>query len=468
MNYNMLSQNNKNLYDEDAERAILGSLIVYPEDLDLIQRIDKFDFYLEKHRIIFDVIKKFYDEGKQINVILIKNELEAINKLSHIGEIQYLYQLIDEAVPREIATQIIDDILKEKRSRRELLNFHKRIEEKILNNKEISNIDIEEYVKIIENIPKRKEELYKEGLFTDTEIAPEDEEEEKFILEPFIPSKSIVLLDGIGGLGKSFFAIELAFASSIGESFLLPNFKPKQALPILYLTAEDSPDDFKNRLQAVKNAYRYKARAENFYWISSLSSKFPLQISTFFTKEHNKIVKTEMTNYLEFLIRKTKAKLVIIDSLINWYGLNENSSEDAVYFYNFLKYLIRKYNLSFLILHHQSKSGLLKDTTKEDKFRGSGVFREQARARIIMRQLSSQEERYFDEPRRVRAIEIEKLNKFSQLKELFPLYVEFKDGAWICKHISKEKSNHNGKSNNKRSNHDGKVNNDNNIESIDF
>jgi RecA-family ATPase len=144
--------------------------------------------------------------------------------------------------------------------------------------------------------------------------------------------------------------------------------------------------------------------------------------------------------------------------LINWYGLNENSSEDAVYFYNFLKYLIRKYKLSFLILHHQSKAGLLKDSTKEDKFRGSGVFREQARARIVMRQLSSQEEKYFDEPKKVKAIEIEKLNKFSQLKEIFPLYVEFESGAWRCKHISKEKSNHNEKNNN--ANHDRK--------SIDF
>ena len=438
MNYNMLSQNNENLYDEDAERAILGSLIAYPEDLDLIQRIDKFDFYLEKHRIIFDVIKKFYDEGKQISIILLKNELEAINKLSYVGEIQYLHQLIDEAVPREIATQIIDNILKEKRSRRELLNFHKRIEEKILNNKEISDIDIEEYAKIIENIPRKKEELYKEGLFTDTEIAPEDEEEEKFILEPFIPSKSIVLLDGIGGLGKSFFAIELAFALSIGESFLLPGFRPKQAMPILYLTAEDSPDDFRDRLSAIKRAYQYEGKADNFYWISSLSSKFPLQTSTFFTKTHNKIVKTEMTDYLEFLIRETGAKLIVIDSLINWYGLNENSSEDAVYFYNFLKYLIRKYGLSFLILHHQSKGGLLKDASKEDKFRGSGVFREQARARMVMRQLSSQEERYFDEPKKVKAIEIEKLNKFSQLKEVFPLYIEFESGAWRIKERIRE------------------------------
>jgi KaiC/GvpD/RAD55 family RecA-like ATPase len=424
-------------FDEDAERAILGSLIAYPEDLDLIQRIDKFDFYLEKHKIVFDVIKKFYDEGKQVSVILLKNELESIGKLSYIGGIQYLYQLIDEAVPRDIAIQIID-ILKEKRFRRLLIEYYKKMEEKILNGKDISDIDIEEFAKITENIPRKREEAYRECLFIGRRIPLEDEEEEKFILEPFIPSKSIVLLDGIGGLGKSFFAIELAFALSIGESFLLTDIKPKQAMPILYLTAEDSPNDFRDRLSDIMRAYQYKGEADNFYWVSSLSSKFPLQVSTFFTKEYNKIVKTEMADYLEFLIRESKAKLIIIDSLINWYGLNENSSDDAVYFYNFLKYLIRKYNLSFLILHHQSKGGLLKDASKEDKFRGSGVFREQARARIVMRQLNSKEEKQFNEPKKVKAIEIEKLNKFSQIKEIFPLYIEFENGAWKIKERIRE------------------------------
>jgi KaiC/GvpD/RAD55 family RecA-like ATPase len=445
MNSIILSQN-FNLYDENAERAVLGSLIAYPETLDLLHQIDKFDFYLENHRIIFDAIRKLYSEGKQINVILLKNELESIDKLPYVGGIQYLYQLADEAVPKDITVQIID-ILKEKRFRRDLLEYYKKIEEKIASGKDISDIDIEEFLRITENIPRKREEIYRESLFVDAEIPLEDKEEEKFILEPFIPSKSIVLLDGIGGLGKSFFAMELAFALSIGESFLLTEFKPRQAVPILYLTAEDSPDDFRDRLLEIKRAYQYEGKADNFYWISSLSSKFPLQTSTFFTKEHNKIVKTEMTDYLEFLIKETGAKLIVIDSLINWYGLNENSSDDAVYFYNFLKYLIRKYKLSFLILHHQSKGGLLKDASKEDKFRGSGVFREQARARIVMRQLSSQEEKQFDEPRRVKAIEIEKLNKFSQLKEIFPLYVEFKDGAWRCKHV-KEKSKHNEKNNN--------------------
>ena len=430
--------NNASIYDENAERAVLGSLIDRPETLDLLHQIDKSDFYLENHRIIFDAIRKLYSEGKQINVILLKNELESINKLSHIGGIGYLYQLNDEAVPKDITAQIID-ILKEKKFIRDLLEYSDRFRKKILSGKNISDIDIEELARITENIPRKREEVYRESLFTDTEIPSEDEEEEKFILEPFVPSKSIILLDGIGGLGKSFFAIELAFALSIGESFLLKEIKPKQDTAILYLTAEDSPDDFRDRLLEIKRAYGYKGKADKFYWVSSLSSKFPLKTSTFFTKEHNKIVKTEMADYLEFLIRETKAKLIVIDSLINWYGLNENSSDDAVYFYNFLKHLIRKYKLSFLILHHQSKGGLLKDSSKEDKFRGSGVFREQARARIVMRQLNSKEEKQFDNPKKVKAVEIEKLNKFSQLKEIFPLYVEFENGAWRIKRAKNEK-----------------------------
>jgi hypothetical protein len=287
---------NVNLFDEDAERSILGSLIVYPEDLDLLHQIDKYDFYLKKHRIIFDIINKLYSEGKQINVILLKNELESVGKLSYIGGIQYLYQIVDEAVPRDITVQLID-ILKEKKFRRDLLEYNEKIKEKIVSGKDISDIDIEEFARITENIPRKREEIYRESLFVDTEIPSEDEEEEKFILEPFIPSKSIILLDGIGGLGKSFFSIELAFALSIGESFLLTDFKPKQAVPVLYLTAEDSPDDFRDRLLEIKRAYGYKGKADNFYWISSLSSKFPLQTSTFFTKEHNKLVTTDMADY---------------------------------------------------------------------------------------------------------------------------------------------------------------------------
>jgi len=429
---------NSRIFDEDAERAILGSLIAYPEDLDLLYQIDRQDFYLEKHRIMYDAIRRLYEEGKRADVIVLKNELENIGKLYYVGGIQYLYQIVDEAVPRDIASQIID-ILKEKRFRRMLIEYYKKMEEKVLSGKDISDIDIEEFARITENIPRKREEIYREGLFVDAEIPTEDAEDEKFILEPFIPSKSIVLLDGIGGLGKSFFAIELAFALSIGESFLLKEIKPKQDTAILYLTAEDSPDDFKDRLLEIKKAYQYKGKADKFYWVSSLSSKFPLKISTFFTKEYSKIVKTEMADYLEFLIRESRARLVVIDSLINWYGLNENSSDDAVYFYNFLKYLIRKYNLSFLILHHQSKGGLLKDSSKEDKFRGSGVFREQARARIVMRQLNSKEENQFDNPKKVKAVEIEKLNKFSQLKEIFPLYVEFENGAWRIKRAKNEK-----------------------------
>jgi hypothetical protein len=67
-----------------------------------------------------------------------------------------------------------------------------------------------------------------------------------------------------------------------------------------------------------------------------------------------------------------------------------------------------------------------------------------------MRQLNSQEEKQFNEPKKVKAIEIEKLNKFSQLIEAFPLYIQFEYGAWRIKEENREErhnTNHNRRHN---------------------
>jgi RecA-family ATPase len=58
------------------------------------------------------------------------------------------------------------------------------------------------------------------------------EKQEEWILEPFLPTNSIVLLDGLGGLGKSIFAMEMAFSISIGQSFLFQDIAPTGKYPI--------------------------------------------------------------------------------------------------------------------------------------------------------------------------------------------------------------------------------------------
>lgn len=224
----------------------------------------------------------------------------------------------------------------------------------------------------------------------------EVEKEENFILEPFIPAKSIVLFDGLGETGKSLFAMQLALSISENLDFLkIPVQKQGK---ILYFTAEETEYSFNDRLKKIAKAFDL-SKIENFYWISTLSKRF--QCSTYRLLENAKkgIEKTEFYNYLKTLLEQIKPVLVIFDSLINFYGLEENSSEHASVFIESLKLLTKDYDCSFLLLHHQTKEAMKKDGEKI--FRGSMVFREQARCRFMIEKVNKD----------TKKIVIEKLNK---------------------------------------------------------
>jgi replicative DNA helicase len=130
MNNDILSQN-FNLYDEDAERAILGSLIVYPElQKSITASLTTDDFYLQKHKIIYQVILELINQGKTPNLHLLKDLLEKQGQLDFVGGLTCLYQLSDESVPQDIAYQIIN-ILKENTKSRKVFEKTKEILDKI-------------------------------------------------------------------------------------------------------------------------------------------------------------------------------------------------------------------------------------------------------------------------------------------------------------------------------------------------
>jgi len=268
------------------------------------------------------------------------------------------------------------------------------------------------------------------------------EKQEEWIMEPFIPTNSIVLLDGLGGIGKSIFAMEMAFAISTGQSFLLHDITPTGKYPILYITAEETDWRFWQRLKNIENAYNVKT--ENFYWLSTISKDFCLSTTRLFCKKQN-VQPTETFVFLENAIQKTKAKLVVLDSWINFYGLDENSTEDGIYAYDCLKGLIRKYDCSFILIHHQTKDAM---KSLSPLFRGTMVFREQSRTRIVMCKKHGQ-----------KIVEIEKSNYYSDLLEVFPVSIELSNGVWTVtgqKVVVEEeeigkKNNRNGNRKNNRS-----------------
>jgi replicative DNA helicase len=130
LNSIILSQN-FNPFDEDAERAILGSLIVYPElQKPITASLTTDDFYLQKHKIIYQTIAELVYQGKTPNLHILKDALEKQGQLDAVGGTGYLFQISDESVPPEIAYQIVD-ILKEKTRSRKAFEKTKEILDKI-------------------------------------------------------------------------------------------------------------------------------------------------------------------------------------------------------------------------------------------------------------------------------------------------------------------------------------------------
>jgi replicative DNA helicase len=113
------------LYDEAAERAILGSLMTYP-DVYRLAGLTADDFYLPQHKFVYEAIVDVFNQGKIPSVYLVKNELEKQGKLESVGGTVYLMQILDESVPPDIALQIVD-IIKEKSEYRRLIETAQKI-----------------------------------------------------------------------------------------------------------------------------------------------------------------------------------------------------------------------------------------------------------------------------------------------------------------------------------------------------
>ncbi|MEM7828006.1 MAG: AAA family ATPase, partial [Candidatus Aenigmatarchaeota archaeon] len=243
--------------------------------------------------------------------------------------------------------------------------------------------------------------VYKDPLMqVDCDVVTDIENTKDFILEPFIPSRAICIFDGLGETGKSLIATQLAFCIAYGLPFLdvENNEGPRK---VLYITAEDTRKTFNDRCMLIKRGLGIEnKRLETLYWISALSDRFMCKTRVMLMRHAGNFMGTEFYDFLKTLIQKLNPCLVVLDSLINFYGLDENSSEHASIFMDALKTLTvrQKEDISFLLLHHQTKEAMRNDGEKI--FRGSSVFREQSRCRFFIQKESDN----------TKKIVIEKLN----------------------------------------------------------
>lgn len=144
-------------YDEELERAILGSIIVYPETAEFIlSKLKPEDFFIEKHRILYSTILSIHSDGKEIQPSIIKIYLEKNGNYDRVGGLDYILRIVDEAAVPSLVGEISDS-LRHKRILRSLIQASSTIIQKAKGKpKDIDSL-LEEAENLIFSITENKE-----------------------------------------------------------------------------------------------------------------------------------------------------------------------------------------------------------------------------------------------------------------------------------------------------------------------
>lgn len=99
-------------HDLDAERALLGALLLHPERfVEVADELDVADFYRHAHRLTFEAMHRVFSRRQSGDFVAVRAELERAGQLDEVGGPAYLSSLSD-GVPRsslEPAVAVVRD-----------------------------------------------------------------------------------------------------------------------------------------------------------------------------------------------------------------------------------------------------------------------------------------------------------------------------------------------------------------------
>lgn len=110
-------------YDELAERAVLGAMILDPEVIpQVLEYLREEDFYIDNHRLLFSLLYKLWeDKGKDWDDIVLREYINRYGLKDKI-DMSFIYALVDEAAKGALLQEAIN-LVKEKSGLRSLMDL---------------------------------------------------------------------------------------------------------------------------------------------------------------------------------------------------------------------------------------------------------------------------------------------------------------------------------------------------------
>ena len=188
-------------------------------------------------------------------------------------------------------------------------------------------------------------------VITSAELIQMDVPENEYLLDPILREQGLAMIYAIRGIGKTWFALQMANAVATGDHFLM--WKAKKPSEVLYIDGEMPLKLIKDRITQINN--------------SSINASSNLKLLTpdcqtygipdLSIPENQKLIEQQIT---------TDTKLIIIDSLSTL--IRSGDENDSRHWIPVQEWLLRLRSMgkSVLIIHHAGKSGAQRGTSKRE------------------------------------------------------------------------------------------------------
>src|ERR1700690_376923 len=140
----------------EAEEAVVGAVLINPEAYyDVAQFLQPDDFYIHRHKWIWEAFTSLHEQRIPIDLLTINEELDRKGQLSEIGGPAYLTALINQ-VPTSLNAESYGHIVESHSIRRKMINAANSIASLAYN--EDSTVDnvMDEAEKAVFNVSERR------------------------------------------------------------------------------------------------------------------------------------------------------------------------------------------------------------------------------------------------------------------------------------------------------------------------
>ncbi|MDI9325500.1 MAG: replicative DNA helicase [Alphaproteobacteria bacterium] len=353
-----------------SEQALLGGLLITQDYfLDILEIVrDKNNFYVPKHRVIFEIMHELFIEGNPIDHINVANALQNKGLLESIGGNVYLSELTAQT-PAAPALKSYAETILEKALRRKLIDAGGKIivQGELEGQKIETSIDEAEkalysvtehiqgegYIEIADEIPKIVEQIIQlaEGTKKQRGV-PTGFDSITKKLSGFQPS-DLIILAARPSMGKTTLALDIARKIAIHESIPVAMFSLEMSATQLIerlIATESQIDAWKMRTGQIKNTETMSLLTE----AADRLSRAPLYIDD---KPGNSILNIRTT--ARRMKREQGIQLIIVDylQLISPHETKKSDSmvQQVTEISRTLKQIARELNVPLIALSQLSR-----------------------------------------------------------------------------------------------------------------